>query len=89
MTEVFLIGFASYRLWRLVSVDTITEPARDWVLVRLPAWADDMVTCPWCLGSWTAFGVTWAADAVAGLRMPVLVGLAAAVVVGVLGAWLE
>jgi hypothetical protein len=89
MGEAFLIGLASYRLWKLAASDYITEGPRDWLLIRLPKWADTLVTCPWCLGSWIAFGVTWVTDAVAGLRMPVLVGLAAAVVVGWLGSWLE
>lgn len=80
MTLVYtvLIGVASYRIWRLVGEDSITEALR----ARLPEPLFELVACPWCLGSWVAFGVTWATDAVAGLRMPVLVGLAAAVVVG-------
>jgi hypothetical protein len=48
-----------------------------------------MTVCPWCLGSWLAFGITWATDAAVGLPLPVLVGLAAAVVVGVLGQVIE
>lgn len=87
--ETVLIGLASYRLWRLIAVDTITEKPRDWVLVRLPQWVDDLVSCSWCAGSWLAFGVTWLTDATIGLRMPILVGLAASVLVGVLGSWLE
>ena len=78
---VALISLASYRLWRLVGEDSITEGLRD----RLPAWLYEMVTCAWCLGSWVAFGVTWLTDATIGLQAPVLVGLAAAVVVGWLG----
>lgn len=89
MVEALLIGVASYRLWRLLAVDTITEAPRDWVLVRLPQWVDDMTMCPWCAGSWLAFGVTWLTDTTIGLRMPVLVGLAAAVVVGWLGSVIE
>ena len=76
-----LVGLASYRLWRLIGEDSITEPLRD----RLPEWAFEMTTCPWCLGSWIAFGVTWLTDATIGLQAPVLVALAAAVVVGWLG----
>lgn len=89
LAETVLIGLGSYRLWRLVAVDTILDKPRDWLLVRLPPWVDKLVSCGWCLGSWAAFGVTWATDAVAGLRMPVLVALGAAVVVGWLGSWLE
>lgn len=82
MTLVYtvLIGLASYRIWRLLAEDTILEPFRLW----LPDWdwIGDWLYCPWCSGSWVAFGLTWIVDAVAGLRMPVLVGLAAAVIVG-------
>jgi hypothetical protein len=87
--EAILIGAASYRLWRLIAVDAITEPLRDRWLPHLSEWWDSLVTCPWCLGSWIAFGVTWATDAVVGLPVPFLVGLAAAVVVGVLGQLLD
>jgi hypothetical protein len=86
--EAFLIGLASYRLWRLVAVDAITERPRDWLLVRSPQWVDKMTMCPWCLGSWVAFGVTWATDAAVGVASPLLVALAAAVVVGWLAQWL-
>lgn len=87
--EVLLIGAASYRLWRLIAVDDFTEHWRDQALVRSPAWVDAMVSCPWCLGSWVAFAVTWITDLTVGVRMPVLVALSAAVVVGMLGEWLE
>jgi len=80
-----LIGIASYRLYRLIAEDTATEHWRDWVLSRSPVWVDAMVSCSWCLGSWVAFGITWATDATVGLQAPMLVGLAAAVVVGWLG----
>lgn len=76
-----IIGVASYRLWALVGRDSITAPARD----RLSGWPLELVECPWCLGSWVAFGVTWATDATVGVPLPVLVGLAAAVVVGFIG----
>lgn len=89
MIEALLIGAASYRLWRLAAQDLITEPLRDRWLTRAPQWVDDLISCGWCLGSWIAFGVTWATDAVAGLSLPVLTALAAAVVVGALGSWLE
>ena len=80
-----LIGVASYRLYHLIAEDSVIEHYRDWVLARSPAWVDAMVSCAWCLGSWVAFGVTWAIDATIGLQAPVLVALAAAVVVGVMG----
>jgi hypothetical protein len=80
-----VIGLASYRLWRLVAEDAITEGPREWVLARSPEKVRELIECPWCLGSWLAFGVTWLTDATIGVPAPVLVGLAAAVVVGWLG----
>lgn len=76
-----LIGFASYRLWRLIGQDQITERLRE----GLDGWVLDLVTCPWCLGTWIAFTVTAIVAAVVGLAYPVLVGLAAATVTGILG----
>lgn len=85
LAYVILIGAAAYRLWRLVAEDSITEAPREWVLERSPGWVEEMVACPWCLGSWVAFGLTWLTDATIGVPAPVLVALAAAVVVGWLG----
>lgn len=82
LVYTILIGMASYRIWRLIAEDSITEAPREWVLARMPEKIDEMVRCSWCLGTWLAFGVTWAVDVAVGLRLPVLVGLAAAVVVG-------
>jgi hypothetical protein len=89
LVEALLIGLASFRIWKLIATDLITEPARDWVLVRSPKYVDDLVSCPWCLGSWIAFGVTWLTDATIGLQAPVLVALASAVVVGAVAMWLD
>lgn len=80
---ILVIGLASYRLWRLVGQDAITEPLRD--RYANDGWPETLITCPWCLGSWVAFGVTWLTDATIGLPAPVLVALAAAVVVGWVG----
>lgn len=80
-----VIGAASYRLWRLIAEDDITESVRGRILSSAPEWISELVYCSWCLGSYCAFGVTWATDATVGLDAPVLVGLAAAVVVGWLG----
>lgn len=79
-----VIGLASYRLFRLFSIDAITESPREWVLTRSPEKVRELVECHWCIGSWWAFAVTWATDATVGLQAPVLVGLAAAAVVGLI-----
>lgn len=67
-----LLVLATYRVWRLVAVDTITEPIRAWFIFRdgpVWTWMADLVTCAWCLGWWlsgvaavayvTVFGVSW------------------------------
>lgn len=82
---VVVIGLASYRLWKFAAEDSITEAPRQWVLARSPEKVRELVECPWCLGSWVAFGVTWAVDAAVGFEAPILVGLAAAAVVGLIG----
>lgn len=76
-----LIGFAAYRLWRLLGRDTITARIRD----GLEGKALELVECPWCLGSWLAFAVTAVVAGVVGMAVPVLVALAAAAITGILG----
>jgi hypothetical protein len=61
---VLLVGLAA-RLIRLTVVDTIAGPARD--LVRRAGlraagdrglvWADDLISCPFCIGWWISVGV--------------------------------
>jgi hypothetical protein len=85
---ILVIGVASYRLFRLFSIDAVTETPREWVYAHTPDWVEDLGSCSWCAGSWWAFGVTWLTDATIGLPAPVLVALGAATVVGVLGRWL-
>lgn len=63
-----LLGLGVYRLWRLIGVDTITQPFRDWV-TRVSEYKgehdmggyreklDELITCPWCLGFWITLAV--------------------------------
>ncbi|HEX5029825.1 MAG TPA: DUF1360 domain-containing protein [Candidatus Eisenbacteria bacterium] len=90
-----LLALASYRLWRLVGVDSITEPFRDWV-TRVDEYhsgrpqnyrekLDELITCPWCLGFWVSIGwwlfwVVWHQGAV-WVAVPFAIGA----VVGYLG----
>lgn len=62
-----LLGLASYRIWRFIGVDTVTEPFRDWITKVDEYHAgrpqnyrqklDEMITCPWCLGGWVT--ISW------------------------------
>lgn len=66
MTMLLAIG-ATVRLTRLLTLDVITFPIRDWLAartqdastkdkislrVRLLAFVEEMVTCTWCLSIW-------------------------------------
>lgn len=65
LDPVFLVVYALafVRVIGLITTDTITEPARDAVLVRLDdahgsagAWLGKMITCPWCASIWVGAG---------------------------------
>jgi hypothetical protein len=45
-----VVGFATFRLWRLFAVDNIFAGPRS----RLPASVLSFVTCAWCFGFWLA-----------------------------------
>lgn len=55
-------GGAAARLTGLITVDTITEPARQWVLRHLPErppgpFLAALITCCWCASVWVGFAV--------------------------------
>jgi len=55
------LTLATWRLWRIIAVDSITEPIRARFLFRdgpLWEWVADLVTCPWCLGYWLSGATT-------------------------------
>jgi len=70
---LLLLGLGAFRVYRLISSDTILDHARAWIL-RLPVdWQEgdkippgfraklaEFLTCPWCLGFWISL-VWWAA----------------------------
>lgn len=49
-----LIALASARLTRLVTTDTILDPPRDWLLLRLPTRSKiaTLIECNYCTGFW-------------------------------------
>lgn len=75
MTALFVIVtaiLAASRLTRLVTVDKLLQPFRDWIIVRFSPDPDlelvrppesklvYLVHCPWCFGMWVSF-VVWPA----------------------------
>lgn len=51
-----LIGFAGYRVYRIIGKDQITEPLRAPIVARSDRpfyrWVLDLIECPWCSGWW-------------------------------------
>lgn len=50
------LALASYRVWRLLGRDDITEPLR----APLPTFVLKGLTCPWCFGTWVAIASVYA-----------------------------
>jgi Protein of unknown function (DUF1360) len=88
-----LIGAASYRIWALIALDTITKPARLKLFNevrherKLFKWLRLWLMCPWCAGSWITAIVTVLTVVIVagGVAAPVLVGVAAAALTALLG----
>lgn len=88
-----LIGVASYSLWRVMAVDTITKPARRWLFTehrddhggKLYKWLKLWYKCPWCAGAWVTALVTILVDVTTSLPLPLLVFAAARAVCGWIG----
>lgn len=87
-------GLASYRIWRLIGHDEITEPWL-WGPLRksenpVAQFLDSLITCSWCLGFWFNTGIsaalwlwtplvdTWWAAALQALAGSAITGLTAA-----------
>lgn len=52
-----VIAFASYRIWALLALDTITKPIRARIFreaesKRVRSWLKLFLKCPWCAGFW-------------------------------------
>lgn len=78
---------AAYRLTRLVTSDTITDPAREAIGARWPdSRLDVLVNCPWCAGVWVAAFVQAASLAAPRAWRPVARALALAAIAGAAGA---
>lgn len=55
---IFLNSLAVYRVTRLVTRDTITQPFRDWLVRDWHGWVVELLQCPWCFSIWVAAGAT-------------------------------
>jgi len=82
VTITLLIALAAYRAWRLLALDAIAAPLR----LRLRGCAAELVSCPWCLGTWLTAGFWALAWWQLSFAAPGLVLGAAAALTGVLGA---
>lgn len=63
--QLLIYALAVARVTGLIVSDSITEPARDWLIANLddrPATAGQMITtlitCPWCAGMWVSLFAT-------------------------------
>ena len=57
LLELVIYGLATYRLTRLITRDSITEPIREWIWRRRPPEKSKigyLFTCEWCMSIWTA-----------------------------------
>lgn len=84
-----VLSLASYRLWRLLALDTLPLVAgpRDRVEIAIASrWGDewsDGIKCAWCLGFWSACAVVGATWAVRPLPLPALWFAAVSAAVGI------
>jgi hypothetical protein len=83
--EFILLALAAFRLWKLIGDDAILDVPRDRLLERVSEGWTYFVTCPWCLGAWSALAwwlawIAWPYGAVV-----VAVPFALSAVVGYLG----
>jgi len=84
-----ILALASWRLWRLIALDTILDPVRDRLLsprsLERRFVIQQFVLCPWCLGFWAVAILwlcwLWTPSWTIGLCVP----LAVSAVVGALG----
>ncbi|MES2179862.1 MAG: DUF1360 domain-containing protein [Gemmatimonadota bacterium] len=57
-----LLVLAAYRTWRLLALDTITDPIRH-RFVRAESKTEEFLQCPYCFGFWVtlAWWLAWVA----------------------------
>lgn len=53
---LIVVGLAVFRVTRLLVVDSITDPIRDFFAQW--TFTDELLACPWCAGFWVGVGAT-------------------------------
>lgn len=62
VAHIVILSLFVYRLTRLVVLDEILAPARDWIWDRKPPHSSQIgyfFTCPWCVSLWVALPVVF------------------------------
>lgn len=83
-----IVALAAYRVTRLVTLDRISQPAREWLkrrAKRADARLAYLVTCPWCVGMYVSAAAVALADIWTSMPLPVAQWLACSTVVGLMG----
>lgn len=80
-----LLALAAWRVWKLVGDDVILDTPRDWLVKRIGPKFDELITCPYCAGTyivlaWWAFWYSWPEE-----TLIVATPVAIMAVVGLLG----
>jgi len=58
--HVVILSLFAYRLTRLIVLDEILNPVRDWIWDRKPPHSSQIgyfFTCPWCVSMWVALPI--------------------------------
>lgn len=82
---LLVLTLAAFRLTRLVTRDSITEPLRSKVPDTLKL--DELVHCDWCAGVYVSAVVVAIADLITSVPLPFAVWGAVAGGVGLLAGW--
>lgn len=83
-----IIGLSAFRIWRLLAIDTITEPLHGRInAMTTPAgqWLNQLWSCAWCLGFWISAALTgavWWTMAPYSIGEAIMITFAASTIVG-------
>jgi hypothetical protein len=58
--HVIILALFTYRLTRLIVLDEVLAPVRDWIWDRKPPHSSQIgyfFTCPWCVSMWVALPI--------------------------------